>query len=583
MLPPQAAHKIAAGEVIERPASIVRELLDNAVDSGANRVRVEVEGGGIERVRVSDNGCGMSKEDLAVCATPHATSKITSEDDLLTLSTLGFRGEALSSMAAVSCLEITTGGFKLKVQGGQRQITSCAPTQGLIAQTSALFESFPARRRFLKRPFAEAALCKSVFQEKVLARPDVEFSLYVDGQERLSVGKVSTLRDRFVEAMGLYSTDSLFYEIKGGEKAAGFDFTLVIGEPSVFRTSRKDIHIYVNGRRIQEYSLVQAIVYGTQGYFPNGTFPVACLFVNMSPSLVDFNIHPAKKEARFKDINPLHHAVSGAAHSFFKQYTVKSLALQNEKDVFATLQPYEEQAAPLFERPMHFAPNPISSSMLRGKPPSLSSAPSMKRQHYTPSPLPILSSESEPTDEADTEGEVRYVGRALGTFLIAERGGTLYIIDQHAAHERMIYNDLMAHSGECQRLLVPLVVQTESDDEDEAIRSIKGKLDEAGFDCQETGEGRWEFTSVPVLWKGDEADLRRELLDRRVEPSSIVNCVAASIACRRAVMDGTPLEEGEAARIASGALELADPHCPHGRPVYTSITRSQLFSLVRRT
>ena len=185
--------------------------------------------------------------------------------------------------------------------------------------------------------------------------------------------------------------------------------------------------------------------------------------------------------------------------------------------------------------------------------------------------------------EGTQSDDVHYVGKALGTFLIAQRGDVLYIIDQHASHERMIYDEIMASSGQRQRLLIPLVVQTESDEEDEAIRVIQDKLAEAGFECTECGQGRWHFTSVPLLWRGDQEQLKADLLDRRVEPESMVNCVAASIACRRAVMDGTPLDDAAAERIARGALELADPHCPHGRPVYTSVTRSQLFSLVRRT
>ena len=585
VLSEQAALKIAAGEVIDRPASIVRELLDNAVDSGATRIRVEIEGGGIERIRVSDNGCGMSRDDLEQCALPHATSKITSEDDLLTLATLVFRGEALSSMAAVSCLEVTSGGFRLRSHKGRREIIPCATGEGLIAQTTALFEDFPARRRFLKRPFAEAALCKNVFQEKVLPCPAVEFSLYVDGEERLSVGKAATLRERFIEAMGLYSSGCLLYEIKGGDEAAGFTFTLVIGDPDLSRTSRKDIHIYVNGRRIQEYALVQAIVYGTQGYFPNGTFPVACLFVRMRADLVDFNIHPAKREVRFKDITPLHRAVSSSAHAFFNQYTVKSLALQNEQAVFASLEPLEDaeptppptSASP--ERTMRFPQDPVRSLSFRGTLPSVSA---LVR------PTPLLSpaaSAASATAIADgtTASDVRYVGKTLGTFLLAERGGTLYIIDQHAACERMIYNQLMANAGERQPLLMPLVVQTDSDEEDEAIRALTGKLGEAGFEVHEAGLGQWEFTSVPLLWQGGEGELRDALLDKRVDPKSAVNCVAASCACRRAVMDGTVLDDDEAARIARGALTLPDPHCPHGRPVYTSITREQLFSLVKRT
>ena len=579
MLAPQTAHKIAAGEVIDCPASVVRELMDNALDSGSSRIRVDVDGGGIERVRVSDNGWGMSRADLDVCASAHATSKITSEDDLLTLATLGFRGEALASMAAVARLVIITGGYKLTVQGGARQISECALTGGLVAEVTGLFDAFPARRRFLKRAFAEARQCKSVFCDKVLPCPDVEFSLYIDGEEQLVLPRAKSLTERFVDAMGFYTDEKLFFQIDRRDERSGFAFSLVIGEPAVFRTSRKDIRIFVNDRRVSEYSLVQAIVYGTQGYFPNGSFPVASLYVTMRSDLVDFNIHPAKKEVRFKDVTALHRAVSSSVHEYFKEHTRQLLSEQIDSSAFtAPLQydrpaPLQQTAATQSGRHSRFEADPIRASALRAVPPNLGepriASPRYEEASYVPA-------------DGDDQ-EVRYVGWVLGTFLLAERADVLYIIDQHAAHERMLYDQLVARAGERQELLIPIVIETDSDAEDEAIRSLLGRLDEAGFRCEQTAAGRWEVRSVPLLWHGGAQDLRAALLDRRVDPGSVVNCVAASIACRRAVMDGTALSVEEAERIACGALSLSDPHCPHGRPVYTTITRANLFSLVRRT
>src|SRR5574344_3114839 len=203
-LNPEVARKIAAGEVIDRPCAIVRELMDNAVDSGADSIAVEITGGGIEKIRVIDNGCGMTKADLSSCARPHATSKITNETDLLRLTTLGFRGEALSSMAAVSRLEITSGGWRLNASVTEDHLlTPVPPTKGTIVQTAALFENFPARRIFLKRPASETMLCRSMFEEKVLPRPDIAFSLTVDGDEKSNLPKGQTLVERFTEALNL--------------------------------------------------------------------------------------------------------------------------------------------------------------------------------------------------------------------------------------------------------------------------------------------------------------------------------------------------------------------------------------------
>ena len=310
-LPPEVARKIAAGEVIDRPCAIVRELMDNAVDSGADSIQVEINGGGIDKIRIVDNGSGMTKDDLSACAKPHATSKIRVEEDLLSLSTLGFRGEALASIAAVSKLQITSArdGQAWKLEASVTQdhtITPANLAQGTVVQSESLFNDFPARRIFLKRPAAETTLCKQTFIEKALPRTDISFRLLVDGKQRLDLPKGQSLSSRFVEAMELSESSSLFYELHGSSdfdsentNKPDWKFTLIIGEPAVYRNDKKLIYIYVNGRRINEYSLIQAIDYGAQGFFPNGTHPVAVLFVEMNPAHVDFNIHPAKKRGSF--------------------------------------------------------------------------------------------------------------------------------------------------------------------------------------------------------------------------------------------------------------------------------------------
>ena len=628
LLDAEVARKIAAGEVIDRPNAIIRELMDNAVDSGATKIDVEIEGGGIEKIRVVDNGCGMSKEDLMQCARPHATSKISTETDLLHLSTLGFRGEALSSMAAVSRLEIISGGNKMNASVTEDHlITPTSKTEGTIVQTKGLFENFPARRQFLKRPASEGIMCRGTFEEKVLPRPDIAFTFTSEGEEKLNLPAGQTLKERFVQVNQYFENEELFYEITVEKPSDKFSFTLIIGEPSVTRSNRKDISIYVNGRKIQEYSLIQAIVYGTQGYFPNGSFPVACLFVQIDSSLVDFNIHPAKREARFKDINSLHHEVSTATRNFFRQYTVKTMLAENEApamdnssiaqlafntdisetnkiSAFETPDLYFEEKNSVVSKYTIKSPADTSVSYVDVKRSSgnfSSSSPSGNRTKFFGESSPLSKEPREnfmpevsykpnffPDNFAKSniekeEDGFHFVGCTMGTFLIAEKNGTLYIIDQHAAHERMLYDRLMAEAKEKQNLLVPYTIQTDSEADDKYIEAIKDKLKETGFECKNCGNGRWEFSTVPARWKGKEEDLKKDVLDRRVNPADIMNNVIASTACRTAVMDGTVLDNQTAAEIARGALELPDPHCPHGRPVFTTITRTQLFSLVKRT
>lgn len=602
ILSANVARKIAAGEVIDRPNAIVRELMDNSIDSGAKKISVEIQSGGIEKIRVVDNGCGMTKDDLETCARPHATSKIQEEDDLLKLETLGFRGEALASMAAVSRLEIISGGFKMRASVTEDHIIEAyAQTLGTIVQAQGLFENFPARRQFLKRPASEATMCRTTFEEKVLPRPDIEFVFSSDGEEKLHLNAGQSLKERFVSTMGIFESQDLFSEIFHTENGLGFSFKLIIGEPSVNRSSRKDIFIYVNGRKVQEYALVQAIVYGTQGYFPNGTFPVACLFVDMDPSLVDFNIHPAKKEVRFKDINPLHHAISSKVKDFFRKYTISTMvqnASSTDKD-----QEQKTQTS-FFSEPKFVAEDSIPGTQKFNFRQNYFSTPQISYSHSQRSSVPSYGSRfarmaSEPQTDEKTENfskdsenlpetsvhndSFHYVGCALGTFIIAEKDDTLYIIDQHAAHERMLYNKFMAECSQTQTLLVPYIVETESKADDNYLEAIQDMLCKSGFSCRNIGNGKWEFTTVPARWKGNEEDLKKDVLDRRVNPKDMINSAAASAACRTAVMDGTVLDDETASRIARGALELEDPHCPHGRPVFTTITRKQLFNLVRRT
>ncbi len=669
-LNPEVARKIAAGEVIDRPNAIIRELMDNAIDSGADNIIVEINEGGIEKVRIVDNGCGMTKEDLASCARPHATSKIASETDLLNLTTLGFRGEALSSIAAVCRLLIVSGGHKMRASITEDHIIEPAtPLNGTIVQAEGLFENFPARRQFLKRPASEGLMCKNTFVEKSLPNTEISFRFIQDGEIKLDLPKGQTLQERFVKAMELHENTSLFslVENSSGGKNPDWSFKIVIGEPGVYRSNKKNIYIFVNGRRIQEYSLAQAIEYGSQGYFPNGTFPVAAAFITINPSLVDFNIHPAKKEARFKDISSLHHGISTAVKKFFSEYTNRTMKAQAEKiqkapETFLfepeklaekALESTEETAknqGGSFSgytknysglRTRFFGGTSSTISMMTKETPlnswtgyasktasyekkSLFEEPKQKfgvtdeksppeiseKQAKTQEIISFMekaiaaysglpeknektenSSELSEKDESSTQNiqqiqqkdDFHFIGSALGTFLIAEKGSTLYIIDKHAAHERMLFDQIMKNPGSVQTLLIPYVIETSTKKDDEYLESIKNELKKVGFTCENKGNGRWEFTTLHERWNGTEEDLYHSLLDIKAAPKDLIYSIAASTACKAAVKDGTILEDAAAEKIARAALQLEDPHCPHGRPCYTTITRENLFHLVRRT
>lgn len=615
-LNPEVARKIAAGEVIDRPNAMIRELMDNAIDSGADKIIVEISDGGIEKVRVVDNGSGMTKEDLSSCARPHATSKISTETDLLNLTTLGFRGEALSSIAAVTRLSIISGGYKMRASITEDHlIDPVTPLEGTIVQAEGLFENFPARRQFLKRPASEALMCKNTFVEKSLPATNIAFRFIQDGQIKLDLPKDQSLCMRFVKAMELKENPSLFnvIEFNTEKEDTDFSFQIVIGEPGVYRNNKKDISIFVNGRKIQEYSLVQAIEYGGKGYFPNGTFPVAAAFIKIKPALVDFNIHPAKKEARFKDISQLHHEISSAVRNFFSDYTNRTMknsenvSKPQEENLFSNEDLVNQALNYVNEKPQFsyssrakfFGGLSNTRAMMPKSYPenswtgyaSKKSSFEIKTENKKTDKITEISSFVNKTIEKYNQisqpdlqkDDFHFIGSALGTFLIAEKNNTLYIIDKHAAHERMLFDEIMSNLNASQKLLIPYVIETSSKRDDDYLESIKDQLKQIGFNCQNKGNGRWEFTTLQERWNGTEEELYHTLLDIKAEPKDLIYAIAASTACKAAVKDGTILEDAAAEKIARAALELKDPHCPHGRPCYTTITRENLFNLVRRT
>ena len=638
-LNPEVARKIAAGEVIDRPNAIIRELMDNSIDSGATSITVEIASGGIDKIRILDNGCGMTKEDLQNCARPHATSKISTDVDLMNLSTLGFRGEALASIAAVARLSIISGGWKMRASITEDHILEAvAPTQGTIVQSEGLFENFPARRQFLKRNATEGLMCKNTFIEKAMARPDIAFRFIQDGQTKIDLPANQSIKDRFILANSYSEAPELFYQLSNssGGETPDWSFDLVIGEPAVSRSNKKEINIYTNGRKIQEYSLVQAVEYGGQGFFPNGTYPVAAVFIKVRPDLVDFNIHPAKKEARFYDISALHHGLSSTIKAFFQQYTYANFQEDKPTDEIRNQEFDFNSLHPLNSNNSANSSNSISSNTksfsLNLSKPSFNSMPVIedKVSNYTKESIgtkssPIYerhisyktsetknqnlsdfrskylgiktSNAQELSDRASlvqaaldaqndqAPAKVKYIGSCLGTFLLAEKNNCLYIIDQHAVHERILFDQLMNNQSQASRqaLLIPYKIHTESKSQDNQLEKLKEQLGKIGFETKKVSDGEWEVTSIPDRWTGTEYDFRTLIFVKHVEPQEIIRSIAAMTACKAAVKDGYILDDQAATKLVEAAFTLEDPHCPHGRPIYTVISREKLFELVKRT
>ena len=608
ILPPEVARKIAAGEVIDRPNAIVRELMDNAIDSGADSITVEIYGGGIDKIRVIDNGSGMSREDMEIAATPHATSKISSEQDLLNLSTLGFRGEALSSIAAVSKLTIVSGEYKLETSVTEKnKITQVTPFNGTTVQSENLFQNFPARRMFLKRSTTEGKMCFNTFIEKALPFCNIEFRFYQNGELKLNLPKEDSIQKRFTAACDYGRQKDLFFTQKNHAQDNSWSFELIIGEPGIYRNDRKEISIFVNNRKISEYSLMQAIEYGCMGYFPNGTHPVAALFVTIDSKLVDFNIHPAKKEVRFKDINELHHSVSNTTASFFKNSTIKSLKPELDASYYENTFSKELFQSPVSQSETDYTGESGLSRYERlNAPTSKNSFKSIEEKSYNSDLRSVFMNNSKATyaqklaemayqEDEKTEPQtdsipqnavnsdsIKYFGTTLGVFLLVEKDNTLYLIDQHAAHERILYDSIMTTKAKSQKLLIPYQLESQSTADDEYLESVKDQLEEKGFILKNNGNGSWQITEVHERWTGTERDLQTLLLDQKIAPDKILTYIAASTACKAAVKDGYYLDPETAKELAVKALSLPDPHCPHGRPVWTAITKEKMFELVKR-
>ena len=545
----QTVKRIAAGEIIDRPHSLCRELLDNALDAGSTAISLELESGGLSRVRVVDNGLGMNEADLRLCVLPHATSKISTDADLFSLRTLGFRGEALSSIGACARLEITSRTADseyarcLVVEGGRASAPEpCRGNPGTVMDVTGLFARMPARRQFLKSPSAESAMCRSVFLDKALPFPGVRFHLQVDGRTRDTMPE-QDLASRIRTAYGsLIRTARLERLEAAGE---GYAVTVIAAGPEIGRKDRRLLQVFVNGRRIHHYPLHHAVEYAYSPALPGGVFPCCFLFVEIDPALVDFNVHPTKREARIRNLAELHRGVTRRLSEFLTSFRI------------TVPEPNQASAGPPTESDLIFPLRPT---------------PGSDRASTAVAP----SSAAGPRD-------YRYLGQIFGLFLVVERDDGLLLIDQHAAHERLIYEELRSRPPVRQDLLMPIsfdVSRAERDrlvQNEPALRSLGLVLEWIGGDTVEVAAASEALSRVPEgelveLLKGLDGGverLRHELLSRA--------------ACRSAVMDGQELDPDTAHRIIRGALQLHDARCPHGRPVWYALERNQLFRLVGRT
>jgi DNA mismatch repair protein MutL len=559
VLPDSVARKIAAGEVIERPASVVKELVENSLDAGARRVVVEIDQGGRTRIAVTDDGEGMAREDATVAFEPHATSKIRDAEDLTRIATLGFRGEALPSIAAVADVELWTCrrgdpiGTHLRVQGGKPIVAEDVGTAaGCRIEVRDLFSSTPARRKFLKVPATEAGHVAQLVSRFALARAEIGFELRQENREAM-VFAPATLRERIRRVLGTeVDAEMRLVDDDGAVRLSGF-----VTHPHFSLANARSVLFFVNGRLVRDRLLQHALMSAYATLIPSSRYPAAVLFLEVAPEQVDVNVHPTKLEVRFRDGHAVHGAIGRAIRGALR--SVHSLAAGNtDRDRVA-------EGSPSYPR---------GAQEPRGA--TLRLIPAAEAEH------PGL-----PFAEIGGFTSLRVVGQIFDGYLVCEGDGEIVLIDQHAAHERVAFERLRAarQGGrvESQAMLVAEPIEVGAG-EAELLAAAAADLATCGLEIEPFGERAVLVRSIPALLPGEAvasviravaADLAETERSRALEAR--MDGLLATIACHSVVRVGQTLSEVEMRGLlaAMDSIDL-NSNCPHGRPVARRMSRAEL-------
>jgi DNA mismatch repair protein MutL len=609
VLSDNVANKIAAGEVVERPSSVVKELLENSLDAGSGSIRVEIENGGRRLIRVVDDGCGMLRDDALLAFERHATSKLHDVKDLLTIATLGFRGEALPSIASVSrlLLETRSGdeqtGTRVEIAGGK--ILTCeeiARSSGTAISVRDLFFNVPARKKFLRSEQTELSHIASLVTHYSLAHPDKTFELWNGGANLLHATPVDTLRERVFQVFGSQLLDDL---IDLGSRSTALQmpepdepprtYTIrgFVSRPQVQKNNRNSIFVFVNGRLIRDRLILHALSAAYHNLMPPACFPFALLFLDCDSEEVDVNVHPSKTEVRFRHQSWVHDFVRDAVREQLMQsrpapsFTpgmpgVSDFARASVlEDPVPALNPDEGPAAVWPEYTLQPPPPPAARFDFGDHAIAVSEPPRELRLKVpdTHGAFPAGAFENAPVQHTMANiGELRPLGQLHNSFIIAAGTDGLWIIDQHVAHERILFEQVLRQQAaghvEVQHLLMPVILQLTPEQQIEYAR-IADELQSAGFETEPFGNRTIAVKAAPsAVGQGDLERVIFEILEiaetelRGVSVSDLRRGIAASIACRAAIKINTPLDhrkmEWMLRTLAATDYPMA---CPHGRPV----------------
>ena len=612
--------KIAAGEVVERPAAAIKEMVENSLDAGASAVTVEIRDGGIASIRVTDNGSGIAAEDIRMAFERHATSKISEAADLASIDTLGFRGEALASIAAVAKVTCTTrtvsdeSGIRIRIEGGQTvSIEEAACPQGTTMLVRDLFYNVPVRLGFLKKPATEAGLVSDVMMRMILSRPDVSFRFISQGKTLYHSAGDGKL-DSAVFAIYGPETARSMRRVDGHQGGVLLSGYVGIGESA--RGNRGHQSFFINGRYTRSAILSAALEEACRERVMIGKFPACVLHLTMPYEAVDVNVHPNKLDVRFRDEAAVAAAVTDIVRDALR-----------ERDAFAqpvpmTLTPDLPQAAPVTRAgeavpveavraavrpesakpgpepkpadPAPAAPQPVvfDEAAPRAPIPKAASMPAPFAVTAPPPPLPRPETREEALSMFDGAPKpMRILGALFDTYILVEYENHLLMIDQHAVHERLLFDDMMKRvdTGRAgQMLLVPLIVPA-TRREQEVLEENRETLLSVGLAVEPFGESEVAVRSIPmVLGEPQGADFLREVIDAlmsesRGTPAERRRSAILQSACKHAVKGGERLSEADIRSLVSRMIdEKVTPTCPHGRPLVVAISRTELDRKFKR-
>ncbi len=590
VLPSDVADKIAAGEVVERPASVVKELIENSLDAGATDIRVEIAGGGKRLIRIIDNGSGISATEAPLAFQRHATSKIRSADELEHIATLGFRGEALAAISAVSKTTLITrpadaaAGVEIKLEGSKliSQRAIGAPP-GTSITVEHLFWNTPARKKFLRTDAAEAGRISKIVTRYALAYPEVRFSYVTQG--RLGFQTPGN-GDRMAALVKVYGPDVAGQMLPVAEnddpvtpdiRVSGF-----VSAPSLHRGNRSYIELFVNRRYIQDRNLTFAVIQAYHTLLMVGRYPVAALFIEMPPELVDVNVHPTKAEVRFREASLVFRAVQRAVHRSLQGQAPITRELQTPDHPHDYRSQWAARRQTLMQAGQtETSPGQLAMDLYRqGAHQPEHETPLVGRDDVAASPRPAA-----PQPQGDRLPPLRPVGQIAATYLIAEGPDGMYLIDQHAAHERILYEKIMKSEQQPiarQQLLQPLTIELGSQLAGLIADHIE-TLNKSGFEIEPFGEGSYLLRAVPAfMGKQDPQRLLEEVASGLADRTDLVgkareDAMVTMICKRLAIKGGQALSVAEQRELLRQLEQCDNPRsCPHGRPTMLHLSATAL-------